>query len=488
MYLSKSRVMAGLQCAKQLWWMVNEPDAPELQVDIRTQAVLDQGARVGEAARAYVPAGVLVADGSQGERLAATREVLNSGASVVYEAAFRADGVFVSVDILERRPDGWCLTEVKSSTAVKKHYLTDVAIQTNVLRRSGLDVGRVEIMHLNRECAYPDLGNLFVREDVTERVEALLPGIPKEVADLHAALAGPLPRVATGDHCCVPYQCPFMQRCWPVLPPHHVSALYAMRQRALELDEQGYRTIHDLPEEVALNAIASRQRRAVQTGQLVVEPTLAKALEGFVAPVAFLDFETIGIAMPVWDGCHPYEAVPVQFSCHVEAVDGQVTHYEWLAEGRGDPRQRLAEHLVTACSGARTVVAYNAAFERRCLKQLAAAVPRLAYPLGEIESKVKDLLPIVRSCVYDRNFGGGFGLKSVVPALVPELRYDDLPIGEGETASLELARLLLRGADLDASVKNQLRANLAEYCRRDTLGLVKLLQRLRQLAAQLRGR
>lgn len=41
----------------------------------------DQGARVvAEAARAYVPCGVLVegADGSQAERLAATRHVLNS--------------------------------------------------------------------------------------------------------------------------------------------------------------------------------------------------------------------------------------------------------------------------------------------------------------------------------------------------------------------------------------------------------------------------
>lgn len=486
MNLSKSRVMAGLQCQKLLWWMVNEPDALELQVDVRTRAVLDQGARVGEAARAYVPAGVLVegADGSQAERLAATREVLNSGASVVYEASFHADGVFVSVDILERQAAGWCLTEVKSNTGVRKHHLADVAIQAHVVRRSGLDVGRMEVMHLNRECTSPDLGNLFVREDVTERVEALLGGIPREIASQLAVLAGPLPSIATGDHCHAPYECPFLERCWPVLPPHHVSALYAMRQRALELDEQGYRTIHDLPEEVALNAVASRQRRAVQAGELVVEPTLAKALEGFLPPLAFLDFETVGLAIPVWDGCHPYEAVPVQFSCHVAAADGCVAHHQWLAEGPSDPRRELAEHVIAACRGARTVIAYNAAFERGCLRHLAAPVPGLADQLGEVEAKLMDLLLVVRNHVYHPDFGGSFGLKSVVPALVPDLRYDELPIGEGETASLELARLLLRGEDLELDQKIRLRADLLRYCRRDTWGLVKLLERLRQLAAR----
>ena len=49
-----------------------------------------------------------------------------------------------------------------------------------------------------------------------------------------------------------------------------------------------------------------------------------------------------------------------------------------------------------------------------------------------------DLLPVVRNHVYHPDFGGGFGLKSVLPAMVPELRYDNLAIGDDETASLEL--------------------------------------------------
>jgi hypothetical protein len=46
---SKSRVNAGLQCHKLLWWMVHEPEASELELDERPAAVMDQGERVDSA-------------------------------------------------------------------------------------------------------------------------------------------------------------------------------------------------------------------------------------------------------------------------------------------------------------------------------------------------------------------------------------------------------------------------------------------------------
>ena len=210
--------MAGLQCHKLLWWMAHEPAAPELRIDESRQAVFDQGHRVGVLARSYAPGGVLIdlPYDAYEQRLEATRRALAGGASVVYEAAFRADGVFVSVDILQRRGDGFCLIEVKSTTSVKEQHVPDVAVQAHVLRRSGLGIARVEVMHLNRACAYPDLSDLFVRADVTEAVEARLAAVPGEIAAMTAMLAGPLPSVATGPHCARPYECPFTARCWPV--------------------------------------------------------------------------------------------------------------------------------------------------------------------------------------------------------------------------------------------------------------------------------
>jgi len=493
--LSKSRFTAGLQCLKQLWWRAHEPAAPELVPDFLLQATFDRGHQVGDAARGYVPGGSLVnlPHYAAEERVALTAEFLAAGAPAVYEASFVADDTFVAVDILERRSRGFSLIEVKSTTSVKDQHIPDAAIQAHVLRRAGLDVPRVEVMHLNRECRHPDLSNLFAREDVTERVESFLPEIPDRIAEQLAALDRPLPDVAIGDHCDSPYECPFKNRCWPVPPEHHLGTLYRWGTRAGEFERQGYRTVADLPADLDLGEIAERQRRAVQAGRMIVEPWLRKALAIFdKQPLGFLDFETVGAAIPVWPGCRPYDAVPVQFSFFLDRGEGEPEHHEWLAEGPGDPRPALAEQLVAACAGAEAIVAYNASFERQRIRGLAEAVAVLSEPLLALEAKLVDLLPVVRNHVYHPAFHGSFSLKSVLPALVPELTYDDLAIKDGDTATVQLERMLLgrkQGAgpsqmDLFRAAPSSLRADLLAYCKRDTWAMVKLLERLKETSGQ----
>ena len=157
--------------------------------------------------------------------------------------------------------------------------------------------------------------------------------------------------------------------------------------------------------------------------------------------------------------------------------------YEWLADGPGDPRPALAKHLVAACRGARTVVAYNAPFERSCLEQLAVAVPHVGAALSEIAARLTDLLPIVRRYVYHPDFGGSFSLKRVLPALVPELSYEGLAVPDGQSASLELVRLLFHPDALETGARNRLRSDLLSYCCQDTAGLVKVLKRLHESAS-----
>jgi hypothetical protein len=483
--LSKSRFTAGLQCHKQLWWRVHEPAAPELVPDAQTQAIFDQGTMVGALARSYVPGGALIDfphDQTQ-QKIDATAAALAEQAPVIYEASFSADRVFVAVDILERLRGGFGLIEVKSSTSAKPEHLSDAAIQAHVLGQAGLEVRRVEIMHLNRACAFPDLGDLFARTDVTREVAALLPDIPAQAQEQLRMLAGPLPPAAIGPHCRAPRDCPFLSRCWADLPEHHVSTLYRVGQKAWDLDAGGCRTIHALPAGMSLNATAERQRRSVVAGSMIVEPSLRGALQRFAPPLAFLDFETINPAIPVWDGCHPYDNLPVQFSCHRQKPGGGYEHVEWLADGPGDPRPAIAEALVAACAGARTIVAYNASFEKTRLRELGAALgPKTARAMEDIAGRIEDLLPAVREHVYHPDFGGSFSLKSVLPVLVPELSYEGLEVPDGSVATIELGRLLLRGDTLADAEKARLREALLRYCELDTWGTVRLLERLHELA------
>src|SRR3989442_12023628 len=381
--LSKSRFLAGLQCHKQLWWRAHETDAPELVPDAGHGNILNQGNEVGRRAREYVPGGTLVdlPFHQLDNRVARTREVLQCDPAppAIYEAMFLADEPYAAVDILERGPRGYGLVEVKATNRLKPEHLPDVAIQVHVLRRAGLPVERAEVMHLNPDCRFPDLGNLFVREDVSAPVEGVLLGIPDEIVAQRRMLEGPLPQVPIGDHCTRPHDCPFLKRCWQKLPEHHISSLYRIeRKRVLEYEANGYATLYDLPSDLELSLIHARQVRAVTAGRMVVEPALARALTEFASPLAFLDFETVSLAIPRWVGCRPWQNAPVQFSCHVEERGRGLVHHEWLAEGPADPRPALAEALVAACAGARKVVAYYASFERQCIRQLAEAVPRFA--------------------------------------------------------------------------------------------------------------
>jgi hypothetical protein len=482
--LSKSRFTAGLQCYRQLWWRAHEPDSPELVPDETQQAIFDQGSRVGAIARTYVPGGILI-DAPYYEherRLELTHQALRAGAPVIYEAAVEADGVFVAVDILERRGDAFHLIEVKSSTKVKDEHLPDIAVQLHVLRRSGLDVPRAVVMHLNRACRYPRLDNLFTRVDVTREAEALLEQIPPEIERQLQMLAGALPVVAIGRHCDVPYTCPFKSRCWVNVPQHHVRELYRIGLGATELVQAGFITIDQIPESIRFNAIAERQRRALREGRRIVERGLRKAMGSLGPPLLHLDFETVMPAIPVWDRCRPYDAIPVQLSVHRIESDGSLHHTAWLAEGGADPRPACAQQLIAACTGAGPIVAYNAPFERECIRALADAIPERAKELRRIERRLVDALPWVRDYIYDPAFHGGFGLKQVLPVLVPGLDYSDLEIADGATASFELHRLLLEPERIGAEERFRLRRALLAYCERDTLATVKLVERLRELA------
>ena len=484
MHLSKSRFTTGLQCHKLLWWRVHEPEAPEVVLGPAQQAIFDQGHLVGERACEEFPGGVRVvaSHGNFARRLEQARVAMQAGAPAIFEASFAEDDIFVAVDVLERTPRGWTIVEVKSSTKVKPQHLPDAAIQTHVVRRAGLRVERVELMHLNRECRFPELGNLFARVDVTEDVEALIPALPGTAADQRHMLNGPLPEIPVGRHCQKPYPCPFVARCWPSRPAHHVSTLYRMGGKAADLEARGYTTIHQLPADVDLTVIADRQRRAVQGDRLIAEASLREALVAFRPPYAVLDFETVQLAIPFWDGCRPYDQVPAQFSCHVVSESGAIAHHAWLADGPGDPRPEMAVRLMEACRDVAVVVAYNASFEAAVLHDLADAVPEHAVALAVIEARLVDALPLVREHVYHPAFGGSFSLKAVLPALVSGVGYDGLEIADGGVASRELRRLMFEGDTLSADERKRVRDALLQYCAVDTLGVVRLLERLEALA------
>jgi hypothetical protein len=483
-HLSKSRFTAGWQCEKLLWWTVHEPGALELQPDKVLQDLFDQGRQVGELARTRFPDGILIdhPHDAYADRIASTQAAIEAGAPAIFEACFESGDVFVAVDVLLRGESGWTLIEVKSGSSAKPEHIPDAAIQTWVLRQAGLDITRVEIMHLNKEYRHPNRGDLFARSDVTRDVEAFLPQVPGLVTELLGAVDGPLPEKKIGIQCYEPRECVFFDRCWSD-DPDHIRHLYNCGPKTtISYLAAGINFMRDIPPARKLPYTARRQLKALKDGCLVVEPTLAEALEPFQSPLGYLDFETVARAVPVWDGLAPWGAAVAQFSYHEELPGGGHSHVGWLAEGPGDPRREVAEAMVKATAGAKRIVTYSA-YEKTRITELISLVPDLAEPLQELVDKLVDLLPVVRNNVYHPDFRGSFSLKYVLTPMVPDLTYDDLVIVDGRLASVEIARLLFVAHRIPVAERDRLRQDLLDYCERDTWATVRLMARLRELAA-----
>jgi predicted RecB family nuclease len=437
---------------------------------------------VGELARGRFPGGVLIdlPHNAVEERVTATQAAIASGAPAIFEASFVADDTFVAVDVLERVPGGWRLIEVKSSSSQKEEHVADAAIQLHVLRRSGLTVAAVEIMHLNKEHRCPDTGDLFCRTDVTADAEAALGAIPDEIRRQMTMLANDMPAVAIGPQCSEPWDCPFQKRCWPD-DRDHIANLYYMGKKVYGFMAKGIHSLHDLPADHKCPPAAKRQLRSIREDRIIVEPGLEQALAEFDGRLGFLDFETVQRAIPPWDGMAPWGQTAAQLSYHADGGNGNHTHVEWLAEGPSDPRGAIARMLVEATANEDRVVMYTG-FERTRIKDLANAVPRLQTELLELERKLIDLHPVVRDYVYHPDFRGSFSLKAILSPLVPELTYNDMVIVDGQTASVEIARLLFVADRIPREERERVRQDLLAYCKQDTWAMVRLLERLRRLA------
>ena len=188
-------------------------------------------------------------------------------------------------------------------------------------------------------------------------------------------------------------------------------------------------------------------------------------------PLYFLDFETFGPAVPRFDGLHPYEQYPFQYSCHIMDADQHVTHKEYLHTDKTDPRLPLAGSLIDTLEDAGTIVAYNAGFEKGVIAKLATVSPQYSKELEAINKRFWDQLNIFRRYYSDYRFKGSNGLKSVLPVVVPGMGYSNLDVQEGSQAQLVWGQMINQADDKKKDVLIQ---HLLEYCRLDTLAMVEM--------------
>lgn len=489
MRISKSKFVAGCQCVKRLYWQVHQPELAA-EPDAAAHAIMEQGREIGLLARQLFPGGVEVGnEGSLDQAIRATRElVANPAVPAIFEGVFLHDGVLVRVDVLHQRGDGrWRLVEVKSSTSVKEEHLDDVAVQYRVLSRFGLDVGSCCLAHVNRSFVFRggsiDPWRFFRIRNVTRQVVKLQPKLTFQLRAAFTVLSMPsAPEIAPGRHCTSPVTCEFLDRCNPPLPDDHIGYLPRLHASAEEaLEELGVESIHDVPDDFELTAIQRRAATCVQTGQPWFDSEgLKTALASLKYPICYIDFETINPCVPRFAGMRPYQQIPFQYSIHSQhEPSAEPEHREFLALDSSDPRREFIRSLCAALGESGSIIVYNAGFESQRLSELAAWLPEFADQIKSIQARLWDLLPVVRNYVYHPAFAGSYSLKTVLPALVPEMTYEGMEVTNGQDAGLAWENLI-RGS-LDQAERERIRKALLAYCGQDTLALVRLVEMLQAM-------
>jgi hypothetical protein len=232
----------------------------------------------------------------------------------------------------------------------------------------------------------------------------------------------------------------------------------------------------DIPPDFTLSDSMRIQIEAELTGREIINRgNIREFLTMVQEPIGFLDFETFMEPVPSFDLQRPYQQIPFQYSLHV--LSGKkLSHYEYLGEPGTDPRLAFIEKLLVDSGPCRTILVYNQAFEIARLQEMAASFPAAAEKIATIISKVIDLMtPFRNRDYYVKAMCGSHSIKYVLPALVPGLSYDNLDIADGEMAMLAYAGL---AKTTDPEEVEKIRRDLLAYCRLDTLGMVKIWEKL----------
>jgi hypothetical protein len=242
------------------------------------------------------------------------------------------------------------------------------------------------------------------------------------------------------------------------------------------LEEIGVESIRDIPDDFDLTEIQRRAAESVQTGEPWFSPELANELAKLKYPARFMDFETVNWAIPRFAGMRPYDHLPFQWSVHIQREPGaEPEHREFLATDTSDPRQEFISSLCDALGKTGSIVVYSS-FERQRLSELASWFPEFADRISAIQGRLFDLLPVVREHTYHPAYAGSYSIKSVLPALVPEMSYEGMVVANGQDAG-RAWESLVRGS-LTCDERERIREALLAYCALDTLAMVRLLDAL----------
>ena len=362
MTLSKSQYIRGLQCHKSLWLYKNKPELRDI-ADSSQESLFNIGNTLGELAKQLFPNGEEIEFESSNFKgmITKTKELIENGCEVIYEAAFNENGIFAMADILVKNGDAWDMYEVKGSTGVKEYHLNDAAIQWYALSNA-IKLNHAYIVHINNQYVRDgalNINELFAISDITEEVQNRQYEIPFNLEQMDLMLSEEMPDIDIGPHCSDPNGCDFHGHCWKHISYPSIFNLYWMNSnKKFELYYKGIKTYDDIPNDFNLNATQRLQVETYKSKQPYIENNIIKDfLDTIEYPINFFDFETFQNAIPRFYAQRPYMQIPFQYSLHIVHEDGTMEHKEFLGDEHSDPRNELIDRMLEDITPTGSIVA-----------------------------------------------------------------------------------------------------------------------------------
>jgi hypothetical protein len=486
--LSKSTFIRAKQCLKSLYLYKNHIYLRD-KISKEQQARFNRGINVGLLAQQLFPNGVNASPENVSlyhQSIIKTKQLIEKGTKIIYEAAFQHRGILVALDILVNEDGVWNAYEIKSSAKLTPTYITDAALQYNVISGSGINIENFFIVHINTSYVREgeiNVHELFKKNNITKEILLQQKSIEETIALAFEILQkNKIPDIEPGPHCFEPYTCDFKGYCWKNFEKTDIFEFNGLsKQQQFDWFNKGWKRIEDVPPELLPNNTIRKQALAAKNNSILIDK---EKIEEFVKainyPLSFLDFEIMMPAVPLFQNTSPYQQLPFLFSMFEQQnINCDFIHYSFLSETGEDPRKSFVEALIRACGNSGTIFVYDISSERSIINQLIKAFPEHEKRLQLIISRLVDLsVPFRELFLYHPKMKGSTSIKNVATAFCDNINFDSLPISNGQLASIAFESLQ-QESDLFKimEVKDQLEA----YCKLDTWAMVRIWQKINKI-------
>ncbi len=209
--LSKSKYIRGLQCDRALWLDVFNPKLARYTAEQMRR--FDRGREFEYAFKDTFPGGIDISAELKRNVDAYpeyTASLLDADGEVaLFEAGFLFNDVLVLADVVKKRADETLdIYEVKSGTSLSETYKRDAALQHYVISHCR----KVNTFNLVYN-GTAEQSDTFKIIDLTVELSEQHSEIEHNISLMKEILLHGEPSTPTGQHCTIPYACPYQHYC-----------------------------------------------------------------------------------------------------------------------------------------------------------------------------------------------------------------------------------------------------------------------------------